>query len=104
MLKSIKDLVSEEIKSEESLIEDKEQVAPDQIEGIINQILIFIEEAEGVHPDDEIEEAEFARDDECYKSQSLTVYYFLRNLLHSDRKVEIIGLLWPRTWPDGIEQ
>jgi hypothetical protein len=79
MLKSIKDLVSEEIKSEEGLVAPEEQVAPDRIEEIIEEIMFYFDKSEGVAPDDEMDETEFGLNVDNLKATTIALYYFLRS-------------------------
>jgi hypothetical protein len=86
-MKTLKDLISEEIESEEGLIEIRDRITIQQLWQIRDEILIYLELNEGyqIHQDTQMDEDEFNRDDDCIKSQTITIYYFLRTLIKTGR-------------------
>lgn len=88
MTKSLRDLITEEITSEERLIDSAEKVTPDQLKQIIDEIMIYAHEYLGVSIDPELEDVNYDERDVEYlamRSEALTIFYFLRTLMRSGR-------------------
>jgi len=83
MLRTLKDLITEEITSEEELIDPSDRIAEFQLQQIIDEILTFIDEAVGV--DDDVEYDDQEKEYLQMKQDALSIYYFLRNLMKSGR-------------------
>jgi hypothetical protein len=73
---SLKDRISWEIRSEEDLIDERDRIAPDQLESIIEEVLDYIAETEGYDPDDLIEEDVQV----ALTQQIIILFYYLRHV------------------------